>query len=788
MKIKLPFVCVAVINFLCVPESKAWLSLLDGSSLPQANGWTVNGADSGSVVALGGGNSGIRQSDDSFTQSANWSLANTNSTSTLGARFRIDSYLGGPLNVLQLGTANSDTNPSPMLAVGIRGGRFYFLRALAEDNGAPPEEARLADLGAVEEGVFNEAHLYIDNATKRVRLFWNAGLRYTGLETNELYLLTGPALAAFGASTSYPQLDRSGMGTITFDWIGFGDRSDLPLNMPFIAWAQYLDGSVTPSAPWQTFLDPAGAGTTEIVEFTDPYNGATNQAIRLTSNSGANEYYVGAFEEDETFAGARLVLREFSETGKENLFCVTTRSLPLAPCPSITLVDGRYKLWNYVESDTELLDIGPAVVGEFHTVYIYAHHEGYVRVWWDGNVIFDGIAPRTNPYQGYFEWGSGSWQFNASDMVDFDWVAYGAVSRPAPLTTTPAHGDAFQSPTNGFSFTIATDEGVATNAVLVRVNGVDRSGAVAISGTDTLRQGSLGGLVSNQFYQITVIFTNLVGATSSNLIVFDTFSQGNLTIEAEDWNFDFGQFIDDPVPASQTLPNSYFGRESFEDIDHEELNSSVAQHVYRDVVLVGTEPTGDVLRQKFIDAQVNDPAAIDYNVGWVEVTEWLNYTRTFPSGTFNIYGRFANGNLGETFVAALDKVDDATITPQTTTPVGVFLGRPGRGWQTYDFVPLTDTNGTILAVTMGGIETVRVTAVSGGYNANLYMFVPAAAPAPRLNIRREGGNLVVSWAASGYRLETAGAITGTWATVATVGNTHTFAPGTTPQFFRLAPN
>jgi hypothetical protein len=269
--------------------------------------------------------------------------------------------------------------------------------------------------------------------------------------------------------------------------------------------------------------------------------------------------------------------------------------------------------------------------------------------------------------------------------------------------------------------------------------------------------------------------------------VFDTFSQGNLTIEAEDWNWDGGQFIDNPEPAAQTTPTSYFARTSFEDIDHEEFRSvfEPGQHDYRDLVLVGTEPTGDVLRQKYIDAQVIDPAVKDYNVGWIELTEWLNYTRTFPTGTFNIYGRFANGNLGETFVAALDKLDDATITPQTTTPIGVFLGGPGRGWQTYDFVPLTDTNGMILAVPMGGIETVRVTTVSGGYNVNFYMLVPAAPSAPRLNIRREGGNLVVSWTASGYRLETAGAITGTWTTLATAGNMHTFTPGTAPQFFRL---
>ena len=767
-------------------DASGWIAQLDGSSLPQANGWAVDAADGGSIVDLGGGNSGIRQSNPGASI-ATFSRSHTNAAGTLAARFRVDSYRDGPLNLLQLSTHSNETNLSPVLAIGIRGDRFYLVRVYTDEGF--PEDALLADLGPIQTGVFNEAFLYIDNATKHVRLFWNDSLRYTGFETNSAYLLNTLGAAHFGASTAFLQ-GLAGIGTATFDWVRFGNESDLPLRAPFIPWSQYLDGSAIPGAPWLVFQDPGGAGTTEVVEFNDSFNDGMNQAMRITSNSGANEYYIGAFEEDETFAGARFALQDFSPTGKENIFCVTTRSQPNAPCPSVTLVDGRYKLWNYVESDTELLDIGPADTGVFHSVYIYAHHEGYVKVWWDGSVIFDGFAPRTNPYQGYFEWGSGSWQFDASDTIDFDWVAFGAVSRSSQLITTPAHGDVFQNPGAGFNFTIISAESVSTNAIVVRVNGVDRSSALTISGTDNLRQGLLGGLVSNQFYQVTVIFTNAIGATFSNLIVFDTFSQANLTIEAEDWNYDGGQFIDNPVPAAQTLANSYFARTAFEDIDQEELSTVFegALHDYRDLVLVGTEVTGDVRRKKYIDAQATDPAVQDYNVGWIELTEWLNYTRTFPTGTFNIYGRFANGNIGQSFEAALDKVDGATTDTQTTTPVGSFRGPPGRGWQTYDFVPLTDANGTVVTVAMNGVETIRVTALAGGYNANFYMFIPASAPPPTLNVSREGSDLRLNWSGTTHHLETAPSITGPWSTVTTIGNIHTVAPTSGRAFFRLGPN
>ena len=105
--------------------------------------------------------------------------------------------------------------------------------------------------------------------------------------------------------------------------------------------------------------------------------------------------------------------------------CLTTHSTPLSPAPAITLVNSRYKLWNYVNSDTDLMDLGPAVTNAWHTAYLYARNDGKVMLWWDGNLVFDRAAPLVNPFNGYVEWGSGAWQFDATTTVDFDWVAYG---------------------------------------------------------------------------------------------------------------------------------------------------------------------------------------------------------------------------------------------------------------------------------------------------------------------------------------------------------------------------
>ncbi|HEU0039523.1 MAG TPA: hypothetical protein VFR76_09630, partial [Verrucomicrobiae bacterium] len=147
------------------------------------------------------------------------------------------------------------------------------------------------------------------------------------------------------------------------------------------------------------------------------------------SGSNANEWFVGPLAQDELAVGARFRVVAFSPAGKENLLCLTTRSTPLSPAPAITLLNGRYKLWSYVKPETipnpEIMDLGPVVTNAWHIAYLYARNDGKVKLWWDGNLVFDGAAPPVNPFDGYVEWGSGSWQYDATTTVDFDWVAYG---------------------------------------------------------------------------------------------------------------------------------------------------------------------------------------------------------------------------------------------------------------------------------------------------------------------------------------------------------------------------
>ena len=135
----------------------------------------------------------------------------------------------------------------------------------------------------------------------------------------------------------------------------------------------------------------------------------------------------------------------------------------------------------------------------------------------------------------------------------------------------------------------------------------------------------------------------------------------------------------------------------------------------------GTQVASDFLRQKFINAGVSD-----YNVGWWYTGAWLNYTRTFPTNNYYIYGRLASaaGAYGATSSRVTGGVGTAS---QTTLLLGTFSGTDS-GWQTWQWVPLLNANGQMAVVSLGGVETLQITsACTSGLNANFYMFVPVPA-------------------------------------------------------------
>jgi hypothetical protein len=206
------------------------------------------------------------------------------------------------------------------------------------------------------------------------------------------------------------------------------------------AWSQFLDGSSLPEAPWQFYQDGGMAGGTSVVDFLDPATGLTNQALRINSGMNSAEWYLGPLFADQVVAAARFKTVAFSGTASENLLCAEVGSATdHSAAPAITIVTNRYKLWSYTEGvfgsgtgGSQILDLGPVVLEQLHTAYIYAHKSGATRLWWDGALVFDGVAPAVDGVEGYMEWGSGAWQYKATTTIDFDWVGFGGAADVPP--------------------------------------------------------------------------------------------------------------------------------------------------------------------------------------------------------------------------------------------------------------------------------------------------------------------------------------------------------------------
>ena len=309
---------------------------------------------------------------------------------------------------------------------------------------------------------------------------------------------------------------------------------------------------------------------------------------------------------------------------------------------------------------------------------------------------------------------------------------------------------AYQS-TNVLSFTVGPADGppISTNGISLVLNGVTI--------TSGLNFTQVGGnwivtyaIQSNAVYTAVINVTNTSGATLSApyTVNFDTFNQNNFMIEAEDYDFNGGQFIDNPIQTATNyvatnsyngFPGNNFANLAVSGVDYTTSNTIAGElFVYRLDASAGTEVTTDFLRSRFINTGQDNPVEplgttnTDCDVGWWSPGTWLNYTRTFPTNNYQVYGRLAAGAVYTNATMSLVTAGQGTPS-QTTQLLGTFADPSANGFQSWHWVPLM-SNGQMAVVTLGGVETLKVTAPSGNangsLNANFYMFVPNSAVAP----------------------------------------------------------
>ncbi len=303
-------------------------------------------------------------------------------------------------------------------------------------------------------------------------------------------------------------------------------------------------------------------------------------------------------------------------------------------------------------------------------------------------------------------------------------------------------------PTNKLAFT--TSSGVTTintNSITLSLNGTNVTSGLVFSGGPSTWNVSYIGLTPNTTYSAVISVTDANGGTSTASITFDTWNPV-FQVEAEDFDFTNGTYIDNPVPTTGPATNSYFGTVGMMQID-ESINggtpfgAGASPDNYRpNDPIATTRLTAEVPRQQFVAT-----GAYDYNIGYLGIYFWENYTKTWPSGTYNMYVRVASAaGSPATQHVGIDQITSGLgTTNQFIKPIGVFNVPSSGGWSAYHYVPLMDEYGNYANVTMGGVETLRSTlgralgvnypgdAQNGGVNINFYMLVPARTDMARID-------------------------------------------------------
>ena len=340
---------------------------------------------------------------------------------------------------------------------------------------------------------------------------------------------------------------------------------------------------------------------------------------------------------------------------------------------------------------------------------------------------------------------------------------------------------------------------VSTNNIKTLINGVDVSSTATYSGNNTNWSVSVP-CPQNQLISLVINAKDANNVTNQITESFDTFSQNNLMIEAVDWDFNGGQFIDNPLPTAPitTATNSYYAGGIYQtnvsvfNVDYDGTYDGELLGGYRNQDNgFQCEVSSDFLRDKFITN-----SASDYDLGYYNGGQWANYTRTFPSNSYNVYGRMAGG-AGPFNNTTMSLVTSGRgTTTQTTQALGSFADANAAGWQTWHWVPMRDTNGNLSTITLGGVQTVRLTS-GNNVNVNYLMFVPAAVSlSVNLSVSITGSSISLKFptvSGHNYTVQWNSTLTGgTWqslaaavsgdGTIKTVGDTET--PGGT-KYYRL---
>ncbi len=308
-----------------------------------------------------------------------------------------------------------------------------------------------------------------------------------------------------------------------------------------------------------------------------------------------------------------------------------------------------------------------------------------------------------------------------------------AADNIAPIISgiTPSDGANFLPASTQLSFAVADDADLPAGGIEVVLNGTTYGvgNGITLGGTAKNRTVTLGGFEANQTYSGQIRVTDAGGIERTAGVWFDTFSTGNLVVEAEDYNFESGGYFNSPVRTFEgggAADNSYTDRVGTLDVDYSDTraNPNSADTKYRTFDPVRMQRTLDRARAPYNP----DNLVFDYDVGDLAAGEWMNYTRDFAPGTYEVFLRESIVNLPAGDSVLEQVTGDPTAPDQTVKVLGSFLGKTS-GF-TFRNVALTDGAGlNRVRLPLSGKTTLRLRTVTpddatGSRYLNYLIFVP----------------------------------------------------------------
>jgi hypothetical protein len=352
---------------------------------------------------------------------------------------------------------------------------------------------------------------------------------------------------------------------------------------------------------------------------------------------------------------------------------------------------------------------------------------------WDGNLLETTIDSLSL----YAFQTDGDQVFNGMEISSVSLVP------PEIVNVYPTNGSIYVPFSNHLSFDVVSSfSTISTNGFTVLLNGVIQTNLTVIEWDSSYRIVFVDAMLpDNQVNTAVLIAADDNGNRVTNTVTFNTFSANNPFIEAGDYNFNAGRWIDNFATAqpnqayrgSRTITNIVSGSTNIEvvfnglfgsnHIDYLEYDWTGANNAYRPNDLPQSEICNDVDHHHFW-ANYFDAYDLCYNRNG----EWEDYTRQMSNVTYNVYARMAG--FGENPVMLLERLASPVVTStnQPRAALGAFFCPPDTGGvQNFTSVPLTDLFGNPVSVRLPGTNTFRTTCVGSGYSYNFayLIFVPS---------------------------------------------------------------